>query len=174
MKKVVSILLTFLVFFNSTGYILVYFEQLANNKREIRVLINSKDGSSIIQKLKFTWFNYETKLNWKEEKEFEYKGRMYDVERVEIKSNYVIVYCLRDETEEMLISNYDKLQESNSIKDKIASGLHSSSIASQLLASENDVCTSGLKNDFVLLSGSYINYYKSVCVTYPTPPPKST
>ena len=172
MKKVVSILLTFLVFFNSTGYILVYIEQLANNKREIRVLINSKDGSSIIQKLKFTWLDYKTKLNWKEEKEFEYKGRMYDVKRVEIKSNYVIIYCLRDETEEMLISNYEKLQESNSTKDKIASGLQLS-IAFHLLAIQSETYPSEIKNNVILLSGSYVNYYKSVHVKLLTPPPRS-
>jgi hypothetical protein len=172
MKKVIPILLTFLIFFNSSGYIFIYIERLANNKREMKALIYSKDSLSIIQKLKFTWFDYETKLNWKEEKEFEYKGRMYDVERVEIKSNYVIVYCLRDETEEMLISNFEKGQKSNSTKDKIALGSHASSIAFHLLAIQSETYLSKIKNNVILHSGSYVNYYKSIYKNFPAPPPK--
>ena len=110
----------------------------------MQTLINSTNKSSKIQKLKFTRFEYDTKLNWKEENEFEYKGMMYDVERVEIKSNCVIVYCLRDVTEEMLISNYEKLQKSNSTKDKIAAGSHSS-IAFHLLAIQNETYSSEIK-----------------------------
>ena len=172
MKKVIPILLTFLIFFNFSGYILFYIERLANNKRKMKALINSTNSSSIIQKLKFTWIEYEKKLNWNEEKEFEYEGRMYDVERVEIKGNCVIIYCLRDETEEMLISNYEKLHKSNSTKDKIASGSHSLS-GYNLLAIQSETYPSEIKNNCILLSGSYINYYKSIHGKLLTPPPKS-
>ena len=158
MKKVIPILLTFLIFFNSSGYILFYIERLANNKRKMKALINSTNSSSIIQKLKLTWIEYE--------------GRMYDVERVEIKGNCVIIYCLRDETEEMLISNYEKLHKSNSTKDKIASGSHSLS-GYNLLAIQSETYPSEIKNNCILLSGSYINYYKSIHGKLLTPPPKS-
>jgi hypothetical protein len=156
---------------SSSGYILIYVERLANNKQEIQLIINSKMNSPNLLKLRFTKSEY-TLLNWKDEKEFEFGGNMYDVANTEITDKEVYVYCLRDENEEMLITCYENLYKCNSFNDKILSSPQTLTFNSQLLAIQNELFSFERTTDVILFSDNYINNYHSIHQKFPTPPPK--
>lgn len=172
LKKVISILLALLIFTNSIGYIFFYIERLANNKREIREYLNTIKDSSILLQLKFTRQDFIKRLNWKEEDEFEFEGKMYDVERIEININDVIIFCIRDHMEESLISNYERIHNDNKLKDKIHSSLQVSLFNYHLIAVSQEINFP----ERIFYSGfffnNYFNYYKSKFKEFPTPPPK--
>lgn len=171
MKKLISIFLSFLIFLSSSGYILIYVERLSNNKQEIRSILDSKQNLFDLVKFKFTKSEY-SRLNWKDEKEFELEGNLYDIADTEIIDNVVYVYCLRDENEEMLVSNYEKLYRSNSVNDKILSSSRTSTLNVQMLAIQNELFLLKRITDVVLFSENYINNYHSIYQQSPTPPPK--
>ena len=171
MKKLISIFLSFLIFLSSSGYILIYVERLSNNKQEIRSILDSKQNLFDLVKFKFTKSEY-SRLHWKDEKEFELEGNLYDVANTEIIDNEVYVYCLRDENEEMLVSNYEKLYRCNSVNDKILSSSRTSTLNVQMLAIQNDLFLLKRMTDVILFSENYINNYHSIYQQSPTPPPK--
>lgn len=173
MKKVIPILLTFLILLNSIGYILIYLDRLASNKLEIRTILKSDRYSSHLLKLKFTRLEYYRNLNWKEENEFEYKGEMYDVARIDINGNSVFIYCIRDEMEEQLIANFEKVTGTNSARDKIASSPRVLQTNLHLLAIQNEIFSFERINDGILYQGNYLNNYHSIRLKSPTPPPRS-
>ena len=172
MKKVIPILLILLILLNSIGYIFLYVERLTNNKLEIRAILNSHQNLSRLLKLKFTKKEFTHELNWKEEKEFEYNGMMYDIEKIEFIDDDVNVYCIRDEVEEQLISSYDKVCGDTSDKDKIAPNHQTSLFNLQLLAIQNDRLSFEIMTAAIPFSDIYINYYHSFHQKSLTPPPK--
>jgi hypothetical protein len=170
-KKALSILLSSLIFFNSIGYILLYIERLANNKREMFAMINSVKDLSAVEMLIFNHDELTQKINWKSENEFEFKGKMYDVIKTESAANKVIVYCIWDEKEDELISNFEKQCNSNYSKDKINIP-HRSVNTVNLIAVKNDLLKSERINSAKFLSETYFNYYHSISKKTLTPPPK--
>ncbi len=137
----------------------------------INSLLMSNDVSSKIEKLIFTQNEYLNKLNWKDEEEFEFRGEMYDVLKTEISGNNITAYCLRDEKEEELISNYEKLFRENNVKDKVCPELVSL-INFHFLAIQNEISSQGRIGRIMLLPGNYINNYVSINKESHSPPPK--
>jgi hypothetical protein len=174
LKKVISILLSFLIFLSTSGYVLIYVERLANNKIEMRAILTSKQNSSLLLKLKFAKNEFFRDLNWKDEYEFEFNGEMYDVAKIERSGDTVFIYCIRDKNEELLISNYEKVSMTNSEKDKIASSPQTSLIHLQLIAIQNELFSYKRITNLVHFSESYINNYRSIYQQSPTPPPKTS
>jgi len=111
-------------------------------------------------------------LNWKEENEFEYNGEMYDVAKIEKTGSDIFIYCIRDEMEEQLISNFEKVTGTNSEKDKIASSPQISQTNLHLIAIQNELFPFERINDVTLYSEDYFNNYLSIHLKSPTPPPK--
>jgi hypothetical protein len=171
-KKVIPILLTCLILLNSIGYIFIYIERLANNKLEIRAIIKSNRDLSILSTLKFTRKQFNHELNWKEENEFEYNGEMYDVASIEFSDDDVIIYCIRDEVEEQLISSYEKVFGGNLEKDKFTPPPHTSLFNLHLIAIQNELFSLDKMTDAIPLTEIYNNLYKSIHRQSPSPPPK--
>jgi hypothetical protein len=140
----------------------------------MRAILNSNQSSSHLLKLKFKKNEFTKVINWKEDYEFEFNGEMYDVAKIEKNGNNVFVYCIHDENEELLISNYEKVSGTNSEKDKIASSPQTSLIHFQLIAIQNELFSFKRMTDLVLFSESYINNYRSIHQKSPTPPPKTS
>jgi len=138
----------------------------------MRTILNSNQNSSLLLKLKFTKNEFSRDLDWKDEYEFEFNGEMYDVAKIEKDGSNVFIYCIRDENEELLISNYEKVSGTNSEKDKIASSPQTSLIHLQLIAIQNELFSFKRMTDLVLFSESHINNYHSIHQKSPTPPPK--
>jgi len=97
-----------IILLSSNGYHL-YFIYLRHNihqevKRIIRKGLQEKDLSVITVS-----FDNEKEIEWtKKNKEFRYKGLMYDVVRTEIKNDKKIYYCINDVKEKILIANFTR------------------------------------------------------------------
>jgi hypothetical protein len=135
-------------------------------------LINSVADLSSLETLIFYNDEFTQKINWKGENEFEFKGKMYDIVKTERSDNEVIVYCVWDEREDELISNFEKHCQSNSLRDKIHFS-HYSLITTNLLAVKNDLLKPERINSRNFLPENYFNYYHSISKQILTPPPKS-
>ena len=160
------------MFLNASSYIFIYVGRLATHRWEINVVINSQRNSLNIKELKFTRVEYESKLRWKDEKEFEYNGKMYDIASVKETGDNIIIYCVRDKKEETLISNYEKLHRTNSTKDKIASDSQTLLMAFHFLATPNESYKLSKTSNSLLFPWGIIDIYNSVHIKFPTPPPR--
>lgn len=127
LKKLLRLLLTCLLLYNSFGYFIVHIYRVTEVKSDVlksikehsyeqnlTVLVFSKDeltaGTSGIDRI--------------DEKEFRYNGGMYDIVKEEIKDDSVYFYCIFDEKESLLdfifTEHFEKNQEENS-SDKMPS-----------------------------------------------------
>ena len=108
MKKLGPILLLIIFLFNTGGdyYLFRYmqFRWQKEIKRMIRQDLHEED-LSLISVNSFTV----SELEWiKENREFRYRGELYDVVRKEISGNNIIYHCIKDTKEKELIGNYTK------------------------------------------------------------------
>ena len=95
MKKILSILFLFLFLYQSIGYYLSFNLNHANYK-------NTEKEISI---LNFS-INTFRKINWKKQnKEFIYKGNLYDVKSIKITDNKIIIKCIVDNKENLIYKN---------------------------------------------------------------------
>jgi hypothetical protein len=171
LKKVISILLSLLILFNSIGYILFYIERIANNKKEMFELVATTKDLSSVEKFQFSNEEYKSKLNWKNENEFEFKSKMYDVIIAEVSDSLVIVYCIWDAKEDELIANFEKHFHNNALKDKFNLS-HNSLLTAHFLAIKTEQLKPERTNNPKILSENYLNYYNSISKKTLTPPPK--
>ena len=171
MCRTFSILLSLLIILNSSGYVLIYIERLANNKHDIEAIIATSKDLSAFEKFIFTKEDFKYKLNWKDEKEFELNGNMFDIAKIEIKPNKVIVYCIQDDKEEELISSFEKVNNENNSKDKIHFS-HTLINTFNFTAIENDSYRHKRISNLTPVLGCYFNNYHSVFLESPTPPPR--
>ncbi|MCF6185235.1 MAG: hypothetical protein L3J56_11575 [Bacteroidales bacterium] len=108
MKKYISfILLIIIVFVSNESYL--YFKYLQHNihqeiKQEIRKGLDEKDLTLIIVSS-----GNEKEIIWtKKNKEFKYKGLMYDIVKTKIKNKKNYYYCINDIKEKQLITSFSK------------------------------------------------------------------
>jgi hypothetical protein len=111
LKKFIDILLIFLLFINSGGFILVFYTQQLSVKEEIFSSIRRGNyaPSEIIY---FTIYKdqlYEDTENfvWNDKSEFEYDGKLYDIIRIVVKDNKLVLYCLNDLAEEKIAKSFE-------------------------------------------------------------------
>ncbi|NOZ35224.1 MAG: hypothetical protein GXO80_07995 [Chlorobi bacterium] len=108
MKKYTSLILLIIILFVSNEYYL-YFKYLQYNihqevKQEIKKGLDEKDLTLIIVP-----FNNEKEIIWtKKNKEFKYKGSMYDIVKTKIKNKKNYYYCINDIKEKQLITSFSK------------------------------------------------------------------
>jgi len=67
--------------------------------------------TSDVTVLKFSKSDFKNKLIWRDKNEFEFNSKMYDVIRIDEDENGYTVYCLNDVKEEILVSNFKKLND---------------------------------------------------------------
>lgn len=166
MRKWILILLTSIFLFNTGGYF-VWFSVLKLNihkeiRHEIEKGLKEKELSLIIvsnsNKADICWT--------KPDKEFKYKGEMYDVVKVKIKNQKRYYYCINDSKENRLIAHFDKSQHAKKSIEKIVNRTHNLYFPLQFSLSTNR-CTS----DFRYLTMDV--FYASTIVDTLSPPPKS-
>ncbi len=108
MKKYTSLILLFIFMFVSGGY-QIYFKYLQYDikqeiKHEIRKGLSEQELTLIVISSK-----NENEIHWiKKDKEFRYKGLMYDVVKTKINDNKKYYYCINDIKEKNLIANYTR------------------------------------------------------------------
>ena len=166
MRKYISFILLIIILFFSNGYYL-YFKYLQHNiqleiKHGIRKGLKEKDLSIIIVSL-----NNEKEIEWtKKNKEFRYKGMMYDIVKTKIKSNKKIYYCINDIKEKKLIANYTK---HNRRRNKVL--LKLKKILSNKYLPENYSINNKIGKANVYFA-EYQFFYKSRFIGTLSPPPK--
>jgi hypothetical protein len=166
MRKYISLILLIIILFISNGYHL-YFKYLQNNiqqeiKHKIRKGLKEKDLSIIVVSL-----NNEKEIEWiKKNKEFRYKGLMYDVVKTKIKINKKIYYCINDIKEKNLIANYTR---HNRRRNKVL--LKLKKVLSNKYLPENYSINNKIKKANVYFA-EYKFFYKSRFMETLSPPPK--
>lgn len=106
MKKTAVILLSFILLFDSFGYVFVYISLNIHNKREIEEILNGELTQEELELIVIPRnTSYETEngtLNLSAIKEIQYEGMMFDIYSGEIIGDSVHLYCYRDYKEENL------------------------------------------------------------------------
>jgi hypothetical protein len=166
MKRLVSFILFLLFLFISDGYYL-YFRYLQHNintevQNEIRKGLKEENLSLIIVPL-----NGRQEILWtKKDKEFRYKGSMYDVVSTEVRGQKIYYYCLDDVREKQLIARYDR---NNRRRTKTLMNLKrvmGSKYFTEKSSFTIDLCKTGI------LFSEYQEQYLSIIPETNSPPPK--
>jgi len=145
----------------------LYFKYLQHNiqqeiNNEIKEGLNEKDLSVVIIPLKD-----ENKIIWtKKNKEFKYKGLMYDVVKTKIKNGNKYYYCINDVKEKKLITSFFR---NNRRKNK--SLLKLKNILSKKYLSNKFSKRISIKNTNIYLFENQ-EFYKSKILEVLSPPPE--
>lgn len=112
-RKLTSILLLTCLCCTLLGYHLVFHFQLAAVKSEMKAFLQSrKDHKDVVQ---LSLSSEEFKQLYREnENEFRFKGEMYDVIETKTKGDQIIIRCIPDKKETVLLNEYQKNNNRNS------------------------------------------------------------
>ena len=169
MKKATAILLSLLFFLTSTNYIFLFIERLETIKSHMQEKVSSNYTCSEITIFKFSLNDINSKLRWLDKNEFMLDGKMYDVIRIDEHNNELTIYCLNDEKEEKLISNYNNLNDGKGKQESFVIVHHNSIV---LYAIRND-CFLFKKFNTVNSQPCFSpDNYHSVLLDIITPPPR--
>jgi hypothetical protein len=105
MKKVIIILVSFLLLLNSFGYVFVYFLVRQNLKSESIENLRSYTGDEeliVITIAKNSLNSTGNDYDMIDENEIKYKGKMYDIYKQVENENNINLYCVCDEKEDNL------------------------------------------------------------------------
>lgn len=103
LNRVAAFTLLALLFFSVAGNYLLFKTEQYGVRAAVNVKLEGKSGSENIQSVLITPGEEEHFTWMRTGKEFRYKGCLYDVVKVEKRSNGVVYYCLCDNDENALI-----------------------------------------------------------------------
>jgi hypothetical protein len=168
LKKCIPIVLAFLIFLNSAGYIILFWQIQQDVKREMIQKISGVVPDNELTCIKFLKTDISS-AEWKEMNEFEYQGSMYDVVKKEVSSKYYLFYCLNDQKEDELIKIYNRHFNNDKEKSTQNSSRILTLIAPAILKSNIPV----KRFDMVSSIKNYLSFnYQSIWLDKLTPPPK--
>lgn len=108
MRKIVAILISFILCFNIAGYYFVFKVRQLQIKSEIKQLLKSNVPTEQLVVIRYSASNRQD-FKWIHSREFVYRGSMYDVVRKVVVSNEVTdLYCVNDTQEARLFKNLDR------------------------------------------------------------------
>ncbi len=177
LKKCLTILLASFLFINSGGFIIIFYQVQNSVKSKAEEYINSgnyeKDKVVKFRLDKKELYSNVNGIVWKDKKEFEYNGALYDIISIESDSNEVIIYCLNDVAESKIVKNF-----SQDINDLAAGKLNNSKYKTSLV---NLISQALFIFPFHFNRSAdqqkYFNRYRlsllTVILENPVPPPKS-
>ncbi|HEY5533415.1 MAG TPA: hypothetical protein VIL99_00535 [Ignavibacteria bacterium] len=174
MRKTVIIIISFLLLFNSFGYILVYFEVKQSLKEEAFDKLSDyipDSGMEIITVFKRDVINDEEFYKLLEENEIRFKEKMYDVYKKYEKDDTIILYCICDEKENNLDKAFSVYIQNLTTKDSPQPALKNillNKLSAGILSSESDL----FPKEIIEL---FFNPHQFLISNYPeilTPPPK--
>ncbi|MCX6164841.1 MAG: hypothetical protein NTU73_08300 [Ignavibacteriae bacterium] len=176
MKKITSILIILLLFFDSCGYIFVYIELSNYFKQEASIKINdfiSDDNLEIIALHKSELSKNNSLIQFINENEIKYKGELYDIYKEVSKEDSVYYYCLNDNDENILEKAFAEYVENNTQEKNKNTPINS--ILDNIIKSAN---VPSVFNNFnfqtsVNFITQNINFFSQYSVDIPTPPPKN-
>ncbi|NJO91210.1 MAG: hypothetical protein HC831_21285 [Chloroflexia bacterium] len=96
-----------LILYQLVGYYSIHQLQLCRVRKEVKKQIKSNIPQNQLTIIQFSLFEINT-INWvKKDKEFIYKGEMYDVVKVNKLNNATTFYCIADFKETRLFAKLD-------------------------------------------------------------------
>jgi len=112
LKKLISIIAISVLLFNTIGNLIVFESTRYCIHKEIK---NTITQSIPQNKLIAIIIDNKTKkdINFVDDNEFLYKGKMYDVVRQQANGDTIIYYCINDNKEEELYANLNKEVKNN-------------------------------------------------------------
>ncbi len=174
MKRTIAILLSVIILFQLTGFLIVFKVKQQAIRKEIKHLIKNGVPQNELIAIEFNSSN-KLDFDWKHSREFSYKGSMYDIVRTDtINQNTFLFYCVNDIQEKQLFANLDKMvsscfSEQSKQKDKHID-------FSQLLTLKYLAPDIGLlfsKNNSLFFRANYLNHqYQSPFILSSEPPPQ--
>jgi len=109
MRKILSILLVFVLFYSVIGFYLNFKIEQYWIKKEIKHKILNNLSETELTLIKISSGNCR-EIKWMEEgREFRYNGNMYDVVKTKTINDTTYYYCFNDENESKLLSHLDNL-----------------------------------------------------------------
>ncbi len=173
MKKLISILLLFVLTLNVVGFVFVFEFQRYRIKNEVAKTIYKYIPSSKVTVIIISSIN-KNNVIWKDKNEFQYNGLMYDVANKEILSNGEIKYfCVLDKKESKLNN-----QISNFVNNNLDNQSKTSDISKVLvkLFSVNYITTKKIEfnfcNNVQNIKCFTTEFYSSIKLDIQNPPPK--
>jgi hypothetical protein len=173
-KRTIAILLSVIILFQLTGFLIVFKVKQQAIRKEIKHLIKNGVPQNELIAIEFNSSN-KLDFDWKHSREFSYKGSMYDIVRTDtINQNTFLFYCVNDIQEKQLFANLDKMvsscfSEQSKQKDKHID-------FSQLLTLKYLAPDIGLlfsKNNSLFFRANYLNHqYQSPFILSSEPPPQ--
>ncbi|MEI8202542.1 MAG: hypothetical protein WCH34_05990 [Bacteroidota bacterium] len=165
MKKITSLFIVFILLFNISGYYILFSLMQHNIQSDVRnQIING------LQDKDLTLFvvpqNDKSGITWEEpEKEFSYKGAMYDVVRIKTIHQTKYYYCINDVKEQQLISQFKKSHSKKETEKRLKTNFNIQYLAQVFSLIHNNTATDYIFETIVLL-------YKSNCLDIHSPPPR--
>ncbi len=142
MKKIVSLLLILLIFINSGGFVIVFYQlkkaingdilnMIKSNKHNVKDLLT-------VRVLRRSLYKNNESLIWKNKNEFQFNGKLYDIISIKYdkkNSKFCLIKALNDKKEEKLFKFlYSSIINSDNSKAK----------NSRFISSINNLITQGL------------------------------
>lgn len=174
LKKYISILILSLFIYNTFGFLAVhpflslYYKYLGMQRADmpseeemIELLVFNKEDI-LKGRINFTWIH---------SREFRYNGDMYDIVEKRETDKQLIVYCINDTKEKRLEEEFEKRVHENSTENKNRPPGHNynNSLISEPAKSEKINLALAYECSFGYLR---IDFYKSLCLDIPSPPPR--
>jgi hypothetical protein len=166
MRKYITFIFIIIFVFNISGYYLLFHILQDNIKNEIEIKkregVKEKYLSLIIIPI-----SKASDISWIEtNKEFKYKGNMYDVVKKSIVKDKIYLYCINDTKEKQLIENYNKNHPSKTEKEK----RERINISYQFLIPQVLIIHERISKKLKFTQDDF--KYKSCFLLIPSPPPK--
>lgn len=178
MKKCISILLAITLSINSGGFIIIFLHVQSNVKSAMLDSIRNGDiaaGNTIEFRIgRGELYKNVKGFIWKDTREFEYGGMMYDIIKMAGDKGEVVLLCINDKTEERIIKAFN-----DEVKDLASGRLNNSKYKTSLI---NLISQAVWTNPFQLALPPAMCKYNpynflnltAIITEIPLPPPKHT
>lgn len=113
-KKITVILLLFILFFQFEGAGLLFLIRHQQIKNEVNEQISSGSIKETVT-LKLSNQQAQNDLQWKEEDEFSYLGKSYDVIKQEQRGDSIVINCILDTKDTEAYALHEKIQEQKAL-----------------------------------------------------------
>lgn len=114
LRKAAAILLFACLSLSICGYVVVFRIRLVKAKAEMKANLQANKCMESIEEFSFSLEEI-AQLKWEHDKEFFYNGTMYDVVEKQVQGNRILIHCIADEKETILLRQYQKaVEKSNS------------------------------------------------------------
>jgi hypothetical protein len=170
LKKLLGVFLILLIFLNSAGFVILFFQADSGNRIEMRERISTHNYANDLNIITIDKKNINLLIR-KNENEFEYRGKMYDVIKAENTNNLIILYCLIDKEENNLNNYLHGLLDENRDKHHQNSQRNMNHIVISPVIIKGRYIINRTDEIYSFSPNAILNY-KSITLNLLTPPPK--